>query len=79
MFGIGVDELRKLQSMEKYIITMVNHRSWYYKDIDELPEVTGIVWTPYIRLAHLFYNEQDVEEFKMNFISPRKVNILRIR
>lgn len=40
--------------------------------------VQQIIWTPRMGAAHLFLTEETVEEFKADFISPRKASIIRL-
>lgn len=78
--GPLIEELIKQLAKDTYIISrMINQQPWYYHNLREEPSINGVIWTPYIQWAHTFNNEKDVEEFKSQFISPRKVEILRIR
>lgn len=76
--GPLIEELIKEMYENFYIIKMISINSWYYHELRPEPIVCGVVWTPRIQLAHKFHNEKTVEEFKAQFISPRKVEILRI-
>lgn len=40
--------------------------------------LTQVLWTPSLNKAWAFTCEEDVEEFKADYISPRKVSIIRI-
>lgn len=74
-----IDELMKqAQELKAYVIMMHQGHSWYFHNLREHPVVTGVIWTPRIQDARLFIEEEEVEEFKMKFISPRKVQILKI-
>lgn len=72
--------LKEAQELRAYVIMMNRHAdgSWYYHKLRENPSITGVIWTPYLKKAHLFIDEESVEEFKMKFIAPRTVQILRI-
>ena len=77
--GQMIDELLKqMNKAQSFVIMMSRLQSWYFQSLKDNPAITGVVWTPHISLAHFFPDEKSVEEFKMNFISPRKVNILRL-
>lgn len=80
MRNLGMsDLLAELKPREKYVIALINSRSWYYQSLVEELSINGIVWTQHLKLAHHFFDERSVEEFKMNFLSPRKVDILRLK
>ncbi len=83
-----IEELMREMYENFFIIKMINpahwycpdlHRSWYYHELKPEPVICGVVWTPHLQLAHRFHNERTVEEFKAKFITPRKVEILRIK
>lgn len=79
--GIYIDELLSLMQeayKNVYIIRLVQRDIWYFHDINDDTQPQGIVWTPHMAHARAFSTEESVEEFKMAFISPRKVEILRI-
>ena len=61
-----------------YVIRLTNVQSWYFFDVKEEITPHGIVWTPYMSQARAFPSEESVEEFKAHYITPRKVEILRI-
>lgn len=65
-----------------YIIRLLREdpNNWYYYAIrhGDLMKIEGVVWTPYMSKAFPFQDEESVEEFKAHYISPRKVEILRI-
>ena len=61
-----------------YVIRMQKAYSWYFFDVREETTPHGIVWTPYMSQARAFATEESVEEFKAHYITPRKVEILRI-
>ncbi len=70
--------LREMRESLGFVISMRRGHPWYFHKLEEEPIVTGVIWTPYITRAKFFPNERSVEEFKAQFISPRKVEILRI-
>ncbi len=61
-----------------YVIEMKkNHTNWFFFNLaEELNK--QVTWTPKIRQAHFFLSEEAVEEFKAEFISPRKTSIVRM-
>lgn len=66
-----------------YIISRgKNNQKYFYYDFDEYdgttPNLIQLIWTPHPLRAFLFHTEQDVEEFKSDFISPRKASIIRV-
>ena len=74
-----IEELMKdIKAKERFIIRLKRSDSWYYHNLQLENIVTGVIWTPFLPLAYHFPDEKSVEEFKMNFISPRNVEILRI-
>lgn len=51
---------------------------YFFKAIDLAPNLSKVLWTPRLNSAHIFTSEQAVEEFKYEFITPRKVAIIRM-
>lgn len=77
--GPLIDQLiKEMQVNLGFVIALQRLRSWYFHNLEEDSVVTGVIWTPHITRARLFPDEKSVEEFKSQFISPRKVQILRI-
>lgn len=62
-----------------YVIEMKrNLVNWFLFGISNTSHLQKVYWTPMIRQAHIFLTEENVEEFKCQYISPRKVSIVRI-
>jgi hypothetical protein len=63
-----------------YMIEMrKNQGKWFFLNLETKTEyLTQVLWTPSIRNAHIFLEEETVEEFKADYISPRKVSIIRM-
>lgn len=78
--GMYIDELISLiqQSDKAYIIRMLRTDSWYFFDMNTEYDPHPVVWTPHRSRAFWFPDEESVEEFKKDFITPRRVEILRI-
>src|SRR5277367_683494 len=70
----------------QYIISRLkNNAKFFYYDFDIVGRVTDpinplyqLVWTPIQRQAFPFESEQEVEEFKAAYITPRKASIIRV-
>lgn len=63
----------------RYLIrTFKKHQPWLFQEIDETVTEPIVYWTLHKRTAFLFVSEEEVEEFKMDFIKPRKSDIIRI-
>jgi len=63
-----------------YLIEMrKNSSKWFFVDfVEHNNNATQIIWTPRQKDASMFLTEQKVEEFKAEYISPRKVSIIRL-
>lgn len=60
-----------------------NFKKFFFYELVGLTEISDkwvlqVKWTPYIKHAFLFDTEQNVEEFKADYLSPRKVSIIRL-
>mgnify|MGYP001554454577 CR=1 FL=1 len=66
-----------IQRKQKFDIAGV----WYFHELGDLISVDthSILWTPTMRNAHTFQTEQDVEEFKNDFLIERDTEIIRIK
>lgn len=85
-----LEQLRANAQERKYeylISRGVDGKKFFYFDFDwigkprfgdPLKKEMQLFWTPTQRLAFPFQTEQEVEEFKADFVSPRKVSILRV-
>jgi hypothetical protein len=65
-----------------YVIEMKkNQTNWFFFNISPTANTKNhkVCWTPNIKHAHVFTTEQAVEEFKSDFIAPRRVSIIRIK
>ena len=58
--------------------TILHKHSWYFHNLRMEELINGVIWTPHLSQAYVFPSEELVEEFKMKYITPRKVEILRI-
>lgn len=74
------DLIANMQTNNKYayIIRLMSKDYWYLFDVDTMIDPHPVMWTPHIRQAFWFSDERGVEEFKADFLSARKVEILRI-
>lgn len=54
-----------------------NQLSWFFFDLIS-KGYNQVIWTRNIKHAHFFLSEEAVEEFKAEFISPRKTSIIRL-
>jgi hypothetical protein len=74
------DLLAKVAQRNKYayVIRSITRGRWYFFDVDTTTDPHGVKWTHYINRAFWFPDEQSVEEFRTDFITPRLVEILRI-
>ena len=62
-----------------YVIRNTNFQDvWYLCNMRQEPSYHGLIWTPYMMQAKAFPTEESVEEFKSLYVSPRKVEILKI-
>lgn len=63
-----------------YMIEMrKNDSKWFFLDLEHKKEpIVQILWTPNKKNARIFLTEQTVEEFKADYLSPRKVSIIRM-
>lgn len=64
----------------RYLIRTIKASDrWFFQDFNDIETIEPIVyWTSIQRRACLFTTEQDVEEFKADYIKPRKSDIIRI-
>lgn len=64
----------------EYLIGRVkNKTNYFYYDFEYVGGVLyQLLWTPTQRQAFPFETEQQVEEFKAEYISPRKASIIRV-
>lgn len=67
----------------EYLIGRVKNRAnFFYYDFDYVgginEQLIQLIWTPYQRQAFPFETEQEVEEFKAEYITPRKASIIRV-
>ena len=62
-----------------YIIkfTRLPHH-WYFYELESELKPHRVIWGPHITPAFKFPSEQTVEEFRAEFISPRRTEILRM-
>ena len=75
------DLMQMLQERGKYIYLIsrqVQTVQWYFFDLENEEPPYRVAWVPYISPAYKFPSEQAVEEFKMEYILPRKVDIIRL-
>ena len=62
-----------------YVIRNCNFKEmWYLFNMEKIADYHGLVWTPHMMRAKAFPTEESVEEFKSLYVSPRKVEILKI-
>lgn len=61
-----------------YIIRLLTEDFWYFYDMQTTTHPHPIMWTQHIQRAFWFPDEESVEEFRQDFIDPRRVEILRI-
>lgn len=83
-----IDWMRQLvaNAQEKkydYLIGRIKNRTnYFYYDFDYIGGVDDmlyqLLWTPTLTQAFPFSTEEEVEEFKSKFISPRKASIIRV-
>lgn len=71
------------ESRYEYIISRSkNSLQYFYYDFDYIGGVVGtaykLIWTPAQRRAFAFNTEQEVEEFKAEYVTPRKASIIRV-
>lgn len=70
------------QKYEYLIGHVKNKANYFYYDFEYVGGISGTVhqllWTPFQRRAFPFETEQEVEEFKADYISPRKASIIRV-
>lgn len=81
MSGPYLDDLiADMQTKRKYsyVIRLMSHNYWYFFDVNTMIDPHPVMWTPTMTNAFKFPDEQSVEEFKKDFITPRSVEILRI-
>lgn len=67
----------------EYIISRTkNLQKYFYYDFDYIGRkdetLYQLMWTPTQRMAFPFETEEEVEEFKAEYISPRKASIIRV-
>ena len=74
-----LDKLKQ-QQFAYLIERKTNNKNYFLYDVKGFNPLLkdAIVWTPFQRQAALFDSEEQVEEFQMNYISPRKSSIIRI-
>ena len=63
-----------------YIQFIMNSKKFFFYELIGFGEsdILQIKWTPVIATAYPFKTEEQVEEFKSDYISPRKVSIIRL-
>ena len=61
-----------------YMIQLVGKRDWFFFDLENDDRPYRVLWVPYQSPAFKFSSEQAVEEFRAEFISPRRTQILRV-
>ena len=70
---------------EHHYLYILEHKlkvGWYLIDIygkDGLGEETAAIWFPNKRIALAFEEEEEVEEFKHDFLATRPVSIVKIQ
>lgn len=64
----------------EYLISRAkNDKEYFYYNFDYITDTTfQLLWTPRQARAFPFESEQEVEEFKSDYISPRKASIIRV-
>lgn len=69
-----------LQNPYLYVITTTHVKGqWFFFDIEDLPKKPfRVMWVPNITPAFKFISEEAVEEFRSEYFSPRKTNIIRL-
>lgn len=67
-----------MKNKHAFIIRLLTDDFWYFFDMDTQLHPHPILWTQHISQAFWFPDEEAVEEFRMDFITPREVEILRI-
>lgn len=74
------DMLAQVENHEHvYTIEMKkNQKNWFLLAVTPADVIQQVYWTSALRSAHLFMSEQTVEEFKADYITPRKVSIIRL-
>lgn len=68
---------------DKNMVYVIKNRSifgdWYFFDIENYEPPYRVIWVPRVTPAFKFVSEQAVEEFRDEFLSPRKTEIVRIK
>jgi hypothetical protein len=62
-----------------YMIRAKVQGQWLFRSIRHIGDIgDAVIWTRNKSVAHVFFDEETVEEFKFKYISPRKAEIIRI-
>lgn len=75
------DYLKQLRTAMQFVYIIRNTSFddvWYFFNMKEETSYNGLLWTPHMMRAKAFPTEQSVEEFKSRYVSPRKVDIVRV-
>lgn len=82
MMGMYLEHLiSALQEEEKYMYLIKStHRQgpWFFFDVANAERPYKIMWVKYMLPAFKFPSEKLVEEFRTEFLAPRKVEIIRL-
>lgn len=80
--GSFLDHLITAMQEKNKFLYMIRSRNengeWYFFDMENDKPPYRIAWVPYISPAFKFPSEESVEEFRADYIAPRKVEIVRM-
>lgn len=81
MNGQHLDDLIAQMHMRNkfaYVIRLSSPDCWYFFDVDLTLTPHPVKWTRSLVQAFHFPDEESVEEFALDFITPRNIEILRV-
>lgn len=78
-----IDHLIAHMQEETEFLYLLEHKvkvGWFLIDFMMTPSEDGsaAIWFPQQKMAVKFISEEDVEEFKLKFLSPRPVSIVKV-
>lgn len=62
-----------------YAIRQRSFKDWYIKDVNESSATNIVIWVPQLATARIWTSEEEVEEFKYQFLKNRHCDIIWIK
>lgn len=81
MIGTYIEQLISVLQEEKYVYLIKStHKQgpWFFFDIENDKRPYRVIWVRYVLPAFKFPTEELVEEFRSEFLTPRRCEIIRL-